>query len=83
MTTTAMLEISLLPDPLRAQIAAGYREMSDANRMLHAETGFPRFLELAVYAAGRADAHASYYTQHWQLPRQLDNLTRCNPLRTG
>jgi hypothetical protein len=52
----AILEISLLPDPLRAKLAAGYRELADDNRRLHAETGYPRFLEMAEYADGRAEA---------------------------
>ena len=56
MTTTAMLEISLLPDPLRAKLAKGYRELEDANRMLYAETGTDLYRTMAVYAAGRADA---------------------------
>jgi DNA-binding winged helix-turn-helix (wHTH) protein len=55
-TDTGVPDLRLLPDPLRAKIARGYRELSAANRMLHAETGSPRFLEVAVYAAVRADA---------------------------
>lgn len=56
MTTHAILEISLLPDPLRAKLAAGYRELSEANRMLYAETGTRLYRDLAEYADGRAAA---------------------------
>lgn len=59
MSTTAILEISLLPDPLRAKLAAGYRELADANRMLFAETGTDLYRRMAEYADGRADALAA------------------------
>lgn len=54
--TDATLEISLLPDPLRAKLARGYRELADTNRMLYAETGTVLYRDLAAYADGRADA---------------------------
>jgi hypothetical protein len=56
MTDTAILKLSLLPDPLRATIARGYREIEDANRMLFAETGSAIYRANAEYAHGRADA---------------------------
>jgi DNA-binding winged helix-turn-helix (wHTH) protein len=55
-TDTGVPDLRLLPDPLRAKIAAGYREIEDANRMLYAETGTTLYRTMAVYAAGRADA---------------------------
>jgi len=54
MTIPAILEISLLPDPLRATIAAGYREIESANRMLYAETGTDLYRSMAEYASVRA-----------------------------
>ena len=59
MTSPAILEISLLPDPLRAKLAEGYRELADANRMLFAETGTDMYRTLAEYAEDRADALAA------------------------
>lgn len=56
MTDPSILDIRLLPDPLRATIAAGYRDLASANRMLFAETGTPMYREWAEYAEGRAEA---------------------------
>lgn len=54
--TDAMRDIGLLPDPLRAKLAAGYRELADTNRMLYAETGADIYRRNAEYAHGRAEA---------------------------
>lgn len=53
---TAHLEISLLPDPERAKIAAVYRDLAGENRRLHDETGTDIYRLNAEYAEGRADA---------------------------
>lgn len=55
MTSTAILEISLLPDPERAVIAGVYRTLADQNRLYFAQTGTDLYRQLADYAERRAN----------------------------
>ena len=46
MSITA-IDASAVPADWRPRMAAGYRELAEGNRLLHAATGSARYLELA------------------------------------